>query len=279
MRQLRHLALLSITLLPVSARAQADPTFLVGDLNTLYRYRSGIIESFDMGQRLRGMHTDLSTGIVYVATSLPQGATQISVLNNAASGTPSLTLFSTLSHFYGSLTKIGDLFYGFDQDALYAMDLTNPSAPVETYIGSTGVSTDGGAAYNKSNDRLYMASFSTNSLYTVNRATGHATLVGPMGMASGDLGMEWWQQALYVATQNFSTGLLDVGVLNESSGAYSRLFSLNVPAASVATSLAIVPEPTVCILMLAALCYRRRRRLVVPCGERWQAVYREPKRR
>ena len=50
-----------------------------------------------------------------------------------------------------------------------------------TLIGTSGISGFGNLAYDSLNDVMYMTSGGTDSLYTIDRATGAATLVGPMG--------------------------------------------------------------------------------------------------
>jgi len=238
-------AVCAVFALATGVPAGAGEIYLASSDDTLYRVTEDrSIESWefpDIGG-LRAMHRDPATGEILVLADMLGPAT-VYILNNPVSGTPTLTEYAALSRLYGTMTQIGDSYYGFSYGDLYRVDLSDPANPVETYIGTTGVGGTGGAAYDPDSDTLYMASYQTEMLYTVDPATAAITPVGDMGISSAGLGAEWFDGGLFVAAQNLSTGNVEIGTLDVATGEYSLLFTLASGADSYATGLTVVPEP------------------------------------
>jgi hypothetical protein len=247
--------------------AGADTTYLASSAETLYRVaEDGTVESWDFpGIYLRGMHRVLPTGEILVLGDAggPAAPATMYLLDNPVSGAPALYAYAELSQQYGSLTKIGDLFYAFSAGSLFTLDLTDPADPVETYIGATGVLGTAGAAYDPASDTLYMLSFKyeDDALYTVDRNTGAATWVGPLGIDADDLGGEWFGGQLFAAAQNGSSGYFEIGTVDVATGWYSPLMTVASGVDFVATGLTVIPEPTSFgLLLLGSLSLLRRRR-------------------
>jgi hypothetical protein len=267
MNSLESLAIVCASILGLaSVWARADTTYLASSFETLYRVtEGGGTESFDFDVKLRGMHHDASTGDTLVLGDAGGSApATVYMLGNAVSGTPTLTQYCNLSRDYGSLTQIGSTFYAFSADELYILDLSDPSNPVETYIGSTGVGANGGAAYDPDSETLYMVSYSDiDSLYTVDPNTGGATPIGSgLGVDSGGYGAEWFGGQVFAAAQNHTSGDFEIGTVDVVSGLYSATITVSAGgAADVATSLTVIPEPaTLGLLLVACVALSRRGR-------------------
>jgi hypothetical protein len=217
---IRSLLLGSIILTSIATTAKADVTYLASSLETLYRMTpGGSVESRDMAVRLRAMHRPSTTGVLYVLGDQGGGGpATVYTLENAVSGTPALEAYANLTQFYGSLTGIGDEFYAFKTGDLYTLDLSDPNNPIETLIGTTAIDATAGAAYDPLNGMLYMLSYATDALYTINPATAAATLVGSVGIDALDFGAEWFEDELYAAVRNAASGLLEIGTVDVTSG-------------------------------------------------------------
>jgi hypothetical protein len=246
--------------------AYADTVYLASSFETLYRVKLGEdIESWDFpGIKLRGMHYDPGADQVFGLGDDGGDSAPATVytLQNPVDGTPALVAYSQLSHHYGSLTQIGDTFYGFSHADLYGVDLSDPAYPVETYVGTTGVLGAAGAAYDPVSGTLYMMSYKEfdDALYTVDPDTAAATLVGYPGIDAYDLGAEWFDGGLFAAVQNGSTGYFEIGEVSAVTGHYSVLTTVASGADYVATGLTVIPEPTSLALLLAGCLGLLRRR-------------------
>ena len=246
----------------VTASAYANPIFLASYGDEIYRCTDTWSESFDVGDDIYAMHTDLDTNEVF-ALGRPFAATEMTVykVQNPASGTLSLTPYSSTSQHYGSVTKIGGLFYGFNSGNLYSIDLSDPLNPVESLIGDSGISNNGGSAYDPTTDTFYMVSPDDDTLYEVDYTTAAATPVGALGVDLSNLGMEWWENQLYIVMRNLTSSGYELGTLDTDTGAYTYDFTIRPGFSNAPSALAVIPEPAslslfVCVLMLSI--YRRR---------------------
>jgi hypothetical protein len=241
---------------------QADVTYLASSFETLYRVTpERSIETWNMGTIMRAMHRSSTAGTIYVMADVGGDADEsLYTLNNALSGTPSLSYRATLNNHYGSMTGFDDQFYAFSYGDLYSIDVSDPYNPVETFIGPTGLGGgSAGAAYDPVGDVLYVLSRITDSLYSVDPLTAETTLVGAFGIDTDDLGGEWFDGQLYAAAQNLTSGSFEIGTIDHTSGAYAPLYSVASGASDVATGLTVIPEPaTLGLLLVAGLTFARR---------------------
>ena len=254
----------AILVLATSLVAQAEPIYLSSSYETLYRVMStGEIESYDMGIKIRGMHYDQAADIVAVlADEGGSGITDVYLMANFASGTPSLTPYANLSHQYGGFTQINGTYYAFSSGVLYTLNLDDPANPIETYIGTTGIPDSGGAAYDPAHNTLYMTSYYSDALHVVDPETAAATQIGSgFGVDSDGLGAEWFDNQLYIANQNITSGNVEIGLVDVETGVYSQRVTLSAGASSQATALTIIPEPQMLgMIMMAGGALLRRRR-------------------
>ena len=243
--------------------AWADATYLTSSYETLYRVNPERgIESWDMGLKMRAMHQSLSTGTIYVMADAGGGADEkLYTLANGMSGTPTLDYCARLSNHYGGVVGIGEMLYAFSYGDMYSIDVSDPFNPIETHIGTTGLgSGSAGAAYDPDTGTLYLLSYATDSVYTVDPATAEATLLGALGIEIGEVGAAWFGGQLYAATQNFTANSFEIGTIDVASGAYSTYYHVADGASEVATALTIIPEPTTLLLLLGAGLVAVRRR-------------------
>ena len=238
-------------------------TFVAATLHTMYRATdSGEVESFEFPDdyTYRGMHRDISTGEVLAFLS-PNVSVPDTVykMENAFSGTPSLTYYASLSNFYGSVTRIGDTYYAFSVGDLYAINLDDPANPVETYVGDTGVPSTQGAAYDPVADLLYVYSTADDQAYMVDPATAEAEPIGEgFGVNLGPLGTEWYGGRFFMAAHNLETEAFEIGEIDDA-GAYTSLFPLDSGLLRRAAALTVIPEPTAAALILAGALIGIRR--------------------
>jgi hypothetical protein len=265
-KSLTNLSIVCATIISAtSIGAHAEVVYLASSYETLYRVTpEREIESFEFDVKLRAMHRSTLTGEIFVfADEGGAGAPSTAYkLNNPVAGTPSLTSYASLSHQYGTVTQIGDCLYGFSSGDLYGIDLSDPANPLETYIGTTGLTRTAGAGYDPDSDTLYTVSYAgtLDRLYVVDPATAAATLVGVLGINGYDYGAEWFAGQLYVAAQNGSSGSLEIGTVNVLNGLYSSMLTIADGASYVATGFTAIPEPTSLILLLVGglACGRRK---------------------
>lgn len=248
-----------------SSAFAGSPIFLASNNLSLIRATNeNDIETFFTGLEIRGSRGTPSgdvLAVVDVRDPVDPTVSALYSIGNAASGTPSLDELAILDQWYAAVTEIDDLFYGYTTNSrLYAIDVTDPQNPVETFIGNLGIGHIGGAAYDPNSDTLYMVSNETDSLYIVDPSDASTSLVGNFGVDSLTTGAEWYDGQLYVSMNNATADEFQVGTLDVSTGDYSSLLTLVEGAEDVSTSLAIVPEPATIVLLLATggLCARRR---------------------
>lgn len=120
-----------------------------------------------------------SRGLIYTVDTTTGLATQIIT----ATG---LTSFTNLVH-----DSLNNVMYmtSSTTDALYSLDLVNLGEPV--FIGFlAGPTNPNGLAYARELDTIYLICNNTDTLYTVDRATGNTTAVGSTGTGNL-LGLVW----------------------------------------------------------------------------------------
>jgi uncharacterized repeat protein (TIGR01451 family) len=112
------------------------------------------------------------------------------------------------TRFYITVTNAGAY-------RLYSVDITNPNAPVATYIGAAaGLSNAGSGSLAFGPDgNLYATSQvgGVNNLYRLDRATGNATLIGPMAVPFSDFGSLPTQTDSVDVTVTVSTSVSSAG--------------------------------------------------------------------
>ncbi len=252
----------------VAEIARGDITYLATQFETLYRLvpdRDGIglsLETFDLGRRVRGLHYE--GGTVFGIASEPENpGADFVIIDNAVNGVPSVSEIARLDRPYGGITKVGDLFYGFSGGGttLYSIDMSDPENPVEKFIGENSVSGNDALAYDSTTDTLYAMSKNTDTLYEVDRATAALTYIGHLGINGWSVGAEWFDDHLYMAVQNGTSGDFEIGEVDTETGVYGNVFTLAEGGADyVATGLAIVPEPATAILLVTVVFAISRRR-------------------
>jgi hypothetical protein len=189
------------------------------------------------------------------------GGRDVFVVDNALSGTPTLTQIAALSQPYGGLTRINDLFYAFHQGILHSIDISEPASPVETAIGFVNEGT-GAIAYDPATDTIFAASKRTDLLYAVDPANASFTVIGALGRDELEGGAEWFEGQMFMALQDGFTGELEIGTVDVQTGTYSSLFGIANVGTSIGfgTGLAIVPEPATLLLLALAVGLGLRRR-------------------
>lgn len=243
-----------------ASTAFAELAYLASDNTTILRIsEAGSVESFTFNKYFHAMHRDLASGEIY-ALGNNGGGTPPTVfkVNNAESGTMTLTAFSALSQQYGAFTQMGDTFCGIHGDALWSIDLSDPLSPIETELGPTGVTGIGGSAYNPIDDELYVLSYDTNGLYTVNQTTGQATIVGYTGVNLLGCGAEWFDGLLYAGLENLATGMYEIGTLDAGTGAFTAILTVDENVG--VNGMTVIPEPTALAFMLTGFAMAVRRR-------------------
>lgn len=243
------IAACAISAVPMSALA-VDPVFLASQGTNLFRATNGTIETYATSIEMLSMFYDSSLDAVLVGTRGVPGNVPLYQMGNALAGVPTFTQFATLDRFYGTLTRIGSQYYGFSEGTLYSIDLQDPQNPIETMIGTTGLTTSGGSAYDPVSGTYYLIARENDGLYSVNWNTAQLTFIGTVQDDLGGTGLEWWEGGLYVAAQNFSSGDFEIGRVDTSNAHYSLIHALGAPAMPQSTSLAIIPEPASWIAMI-----------------------------
>jgi len=216
-----------------------------------------------MGIPVRGMCFDGET-VFGVASFYGIPDSCFVIVENAVSGTPSLTVLAELDRGYGDIAKVGELFFGLSDNGteLYSIDVSDPANPIETFVGANPIGGNGAVAYAPTSDTLYAISKHADALYSVNRATGELSYIGDLGINSLEGGAEWFEGQLFLGVQNGTSLDFEIGTVDVESGAYTAVFTLGEGIAEeVATGLAIVPEPGCVTLLLVGsfLAWRRMR--------------------
>ena len=241
-----------------------DPIYLASSYHTLYRVSShGDVESYTFNVALRSMHYDALADTVYVFGDAggPGAAATIYRLDNAEDGTPSLIPHAALSHQYGGATLVDGTFYGFSTGLMYSIDVSDPTQPMEQYIGDTELGGTAGCAYSPATDTLYLASYDSGALYKVDRQDAMPTALGSLGVIGFDLDAEWYNEMLYLAIQNSSQNRFEFGIVDLETGQYKYLMTIADGATGTATGFAVIPEPAgVGLLSVLCLSYVARRR-------------------
>jgi hypothetical protein len=246
--------------------ADAGNVYLTSSEETLYRVtEGGGMESFTFDRSIRAMHRDTATGNVWMLADWPankSGESRLRLLHNPFSGTPSWTEYAVLNRQYGSLTQAEGNWYALSEGALYGLDISDPNNPIETYIGSTGHSGTGGSGYDPVTQTMYLTANHQGvpALYTMDLETAGTTYIGDLGVNDTNYGAEWIGGQLYVALQNLSSGDLEIGTTDTSTGLYSALLSVAPAQTAAATALTGIPEPGMLSLVLVGGTVLLRRR-------------------
>jgi len=247
----------------LAGSAFAQPTFLVTNGSTLYRSTGGTVETFNLGDDIVGLAV-ADDGTIYASSSTASstsGLFELYTLDDAG-GTPTLNLVTDqLSNVYTGISVIGDTIYSSRGGGplLFAVDLNTFS---ETNLGNTGLPVGiGGSAYRAADDTYFWSEGVDDLLYEVDRTTATATAIGSFGIDTGQQGLEFFEGQLYFATDNETTGRLEIGTLNQNSGAYSFLQVIDPVNVTGTVSLAVIPTPASgALLALGGLLATRRRR-------------------
>ncbi len=176
--------------------------------------------------------------------------TQLGTINFNDSGDGDATYNTTNNTFYVTVDDQD----GTDGDSLYAWTNLGGVATF-TEIGETGLSQFIGLAFNPVDGMLYGYDSGTEGLYTINAATGAATLVGNSGMSLAAIGgMDFALDGTLLLSSGDDLFLVDTS--NGALTAAGILTGLNTSALSYR-----VPTPgAVALLGLAGIATARRRR-------------------
>lgn len=232
----------------------ALPTILIGNDYSLLRVTDGSVETFAIPDILRAAAFDpVANAIFGLGAEGSGGSVPMYRVENPETGDPVLSPFATLTHFYGSITKIGPDFFGTSEGRLYRIDVSDPASPIESLVGTHGLTNTGGLAYDRDTGLLYITSSDTDLLYQIDPATAQTTPVGAVGIDMLWTGMEWWDGVLYSAVHNASSDRFELGVISPTTGAYSSILELGDLVSPAAVSVSVIPEPQSWIGVLAVV--------------------------
>lgn len=104
--------------------------------------------------------------------------------------TRSLLMLMVLPAAQAAAAPVGELYAVSSIRQIYTID---PATGAKTEVGtiSANASTTGGLAYDPASNTVYLTSTDADSLYSLNLATGTATLIGSYGVAVVMHGLEW----------------------------------------------------------------------------------------
>ena len=201
-----------------------------------------------------------STNEVLAISTDPSGGV-VHRIDNAFSGTPTVTPIATLARRYGTISEINGTLYALQDGTLYELDLSDPGNPGENVIGYTGIDGTGGSGYDPTTNTWYVTSTSDDKLYTVDPLTAASVELGSFGVDLGTQGAEWFDGALHVMTQNNGSGSVEIGTLDMTNGTYTRSFDL-IPGGGdiISGAMTVIPEPTTALLLAIGLVAIARRR-------------------
>lgn len=153
-------------------------------------------------------------------------------------------------------------FYGSSSGNLY---LINPATAATTLIGSFGT---GGTVIDiaiDSQGNMYAHDIGTDSLYSVDKSSGAATLIGPTGFAAGfaqGMDFDWATDTLY-AHIYISGGVAHWASFDLTTGAATSLLDTSSWNSELEIAIASpIPEPgSLAVLGLGGLGLLRRRRV------------------
>jgi hypothetical protein len=243
-----------------------DITYVVTKRGEMFRRDSaGNTQYHTMPHEIFCLFQEASSGKVYGAGRASfSGPFQLFELTNPQAGAPNWVPLGNLGYNYGTITDINGTIYGLQDGNLLTIDLSDPTNPVETLLGQTGVTNTGASGYDPVTDTLYAISNDDDNLYIVDRQNVTSTSVGYMGHDTVASGGEWYDDQFFIVTQNAFNNDTELGTVDLTTGAFTELFSVDPGAPSNGTSLLIIPglipEPgTIAMLSVALLFVGRRR--------------------
>ncbi|HMS57020.1 MAG TPA: PEP-CTERM sorting domain-containing protein [Fimbriimonadaceae bacterium] len=247
--------------------------FLTTDGATLYRANSTgtVYGSTTMNTQVQSLTTlpsnvtlaGASAGdIIASARSAASGRWAMYRLDDPF-GAATLTQIGSLNKGIGSLTFANGRMYGVDDSLsalrIYELDLTTGNA-ITTYNTGVTASGGGGLAFDDVSGLFYLTDYNANRLYSWTPAAG-ATLIGPLGFAFSNNGLEFFEGALYGGfRQDTGTSTMRLGSISTTTGAFTTMTTISGITGS-GTGFVVVPEPgTLAALGLAALVFGARRK-------------------
>jgi hypothetical protein len=120
-----------------------------------------------------------------------------------------------------------------------------------------------GSGYDAANDVLYVINGTRDALFTVDRVSGAASLVGVLGLDYLNGGAEFFDGTLYAILQDTSRDQFVFGTINTGTGEFGFLRTITSydPNLTYFASIAVVPAPaSLGLIGLGALVAARRRR-------------------
>ncbi|MBX3360836.1 MAG: PEP-CTERM sorting domain-containing protein [Phycisphaeraceae bacterium] len=255
--------------LMVAGAASASPTYLVTEGSTLFRASSGGgVQSFALSDDIVSMFT-MPGGEIWAisSTASVNGTFELYRLDGAFSAAPSLTLlYDGFDRTYPGMVFANGSIYGY-RDGSQNLDRINPVTFAVSPVGPTGTFSNGGAAYDAATDTFWGASSNSDSIYTVdyslsNGPTPASTLVGSMGFDFQNHDLDFFNGTLYAAVQRNDLGTLEVGWIDQMTGAFMTDMVLENVYTPGVVGMVVVPAPSAAGLLMigSALAFGRRRR-------------------
>lgn len=253
-----------------AAASLAEPVFIATANNTMYRFTiGGNIETFTLGDKMMSLAVAPDGRILGHSAERNTGQLWESYeLVGALGANPSLSMLSdqvpgprpTLSFAGGNAYSTREA-----SDQTTEFITVDPSTLVDSgLVGNTGLGrSTNGSGYDPGSDTLYVINGTTDSLYTINRNDGSATLVGVLGMDYFNGGAEFFGGTLYAFVQDTSRQQLVLGSIDTSNGTFTglRVIDSYDPNDSTFIGLTVVPAPaSLGLLALGGLVAARRRR-------------------
>ncbi len=246
--------------------AQAD-TFFVFQEETMYRFElGGPVSDFDLGRTLISSSFD-DTGRLVGFEARSRTSNHIrpayEVLG-AFGGAPAVSqLDDGLDIAVSSLTYINGRAFGVDTDNnLHEFDATTLADM--GIVGNLGF-TSNGLGYDAVNDVLYSIDKNSDLLHTIDYTDASSSVIGSLGIDVENAGAEFFNGTLYSSVQNNATGMLEIGTIDTSTGAFTSLQTLaSFPDPNLerlVLSMAVIPTPSSMMLLgLGGLVAAKRRR-------------------
>jgi len=250
--------------------ASAQPVFIAFVDETMYRFNlNDPLESFQLTDKMMSLTRAPDGRFVGHSAERNSGSNlwDSYELVGALGNNPSLSMLSDqVPGPRPTLSFAGGNAYSTREDAndLTELITVDPFTLVDSgLVGNTGLGrSTNGSGYDPVNDVLYVINGTSDSLYTVDRGTGAATLVGSLGLDYFNGGAEFFDGTLYAFIQDTSRQEFVLGTIDASTGQFSFLRSITAydPNVTHYASLAVVPAPATLSLLGLGILARRRRR-------------------